>query len=128
MKKSIIALFAATVVALLGSTAAVKAECMTINREIEGGIFKGHLCVDLTAGTIYMTGVATLPTGEERTVEAKATIQKIRARKGTTLVANGTVTVTQENEGVTLSLSISEGNIAMLITTYTGKVIEIALP
>lgn len=126
--KSLITLFATTLVALVGGTATLKAECMPVTRVIEGGVFKGHLCVDLTAGTIYMSGVATLPTGEERTVEANATIQKTRAGRGTALVANGTATVTQENEAVTLNLSISEANITMLITTYTGRVIEMALP
>ena len=114
------------VAAGMAATTIAKADCVEIGKTTSAGYLTGQVCLDRAAGTIHISGIVTLPDGSQRTIEASA---KLRGQRGKpTTTAGGTVTITNASDATTVNLTVTGGTIVMAIETFTGKVINLALP
>jgi hypothetical protein len=126
MRRILSALLLAAGIVLAGNATA-KADCIEIGKTTSAGTLSGEVCLDRAAGTIHISGIVTLPDGSTRTIEASANLKGRRGRPSAA-TAVGTITITNATDVTTVNLTVTEGSMVMAIETFTGKVINLALP
>jgi hypothetical protein len=122
----LIPLLLATCVAILLTTSPVRAQetCQPIEKTTTNGTtFVGEVCVDRQAGTVGVTGVATLPGGQQVDVQGEGTIVITRMDGNLYVTINGTVTVAVGTEIIVeLPITATGSSVNQAVNNFVSKI------
>jgi hypothetical protein len=121
----LIPLLLAACVTILLTTSPVRAEtCQPVEKTTANGTtFVGEVCVDRQAGTVEVTGVATLPGGQQVDVHGEGTIVITRAEGNLYVTINGSVTVAVGSEIIVeLPVTATGASVNTAVNNFVNKV------
>lgn len=123
----LIPLLLATCVAIPLTTSSARAEtetCQPVEKTTANGTtFVGEVCVDRHAGTVEVTGVATLPGGQQVDIHGEGTILITRAEGNLYVTINGSVTVTVGGEIIVeLPVTATGASVNQAVNNFVNKV------